>query len=116
MTGKTSKKSAAKPAPAKPPTLTTPNPSDDKRIPFVQQLAGLAIGEHASRAWQVEGDKTLWELSTEITAIKRAARNNTVPSITQAARRTGATYRLETGEFVTPAGNFFVVVVVTRTA
>lgn len=116
MTVKTTKKPAGKRAAAKPAEHSSAAGTEDKRIPFVQQLTSLSVGEHASRAWQVEGDKTLWELANEITTIKRTARNNTVPSITVATRRTGATYRLESGEFVTPAGNYFIVVVVTRTS
>jgi len=87
-----------------------------KSSSFSAVVCDLSVGESASRVHLLNPDMTLAEMHAEMRDLKATISNNARPSITQAKQQTGGEYRIETGETVTTAGRFYLLVIVTRTA
>lgn len=83
---------------------------------FAAVVADLDVGEVASRTHHLNSEMTLAELAVNMPEMKAMIRNNATPAVTQARKRTGGEYRIETAETITPSGRIYLLVLVTRTA
>lgn len=93
-------------------TDKTETTSDVQAMPSNRdQLLMLDIGETLSRSVAVSYDKL-----KEINEIKLAYRRVWSSPIARAKAHAGYEYTMETVEVLTPAGNVFVVILITRTA
>jgi hypothetical protein len=82
---------------------------------FATQVLHLAPGESACRARPVDPGMTLVRLPEELPVMRQQLRNAVTPAVTRASKATGNTYTIEVGDLQMPAGNVYVVAVVTRT-
>ncbi len=81
---------------------------------FNAQVADLQTGESVSKIRAIDPTTPVQRLPEELPSVRQQVRNACAPAVTRAKEQTGADYTVEVGDVVMPAGNFYVVAVVTR--
>lgn len=94
-------------------TIDTPSAAT---LSFPDQLRGLNPGESFSRVRAIDPTTPVSRLPDELPNLRQQVRNNCMPAIARATKTTGYTYTCEVGDVIMPAGNFYVVAVITRVA
>lgn len=83
---------------------------------FQAQITELDVGESASKVRALDPTSTLNVLILGLPAMRQQLRNAIAPSVARAKSATGGTYAIEVGDMIMPAGNIYIVAVVTRTS
>jgi hypothetical protein len=88
--------------------------SKPRHSSFTSVLCDLAVGASATKTHTLDEDMALGWLIESLGDMKKVIANNCRPSITQARRKTGFNYGVETSHTLTASGRIFLHVVVTR--
>jgi hypothetical protein len=82
----------------------------------ITQIAALEVGEHWSRVQSVPVNTPLKDYAADSVQWRDDLRNSINSSVRHAKARTGGTYTIEVGDFISPARTIYLVAIVTRTA
>jgi hypothetical protein len=80
----------------------------------ITQIAALDVGHTWSRCEPVDPDLTIGGFGETTTRAREELRSNVASSVRHAKTKTGGTYSIETGDFISTARNIYLVAVVTR--
>jgi hypothetical protein len=81
---------------------------------FAAAVADLAVGEQTAKLQRIDTTLPVDTIRANLSTMREAMRNNTMPAVTRARAKTGATYTIEVTDFMTTALNWFLIAVVTR--
>lgn len=94
-----------------------PKPTQEIVAPsFQAQVNALAVGESACKVRAIDPSMPVSHIPEELPAIRQQLRNAVTPAVTRAKSAVGGSYSIEVGDFISPAGRFYAVAVVTRAA
>jgi hypothetical protein len=83
---------------------------------ITSQVAALGVGECWSRCTPLDPAMRLADLPDHLPEVRMRLRNNTMPAVRQAMKRTGATYTMEVTDIRTLGGLTYVIAIISRIA